>query len=115
MIILQPGTYRAIEKELAVASRLSRLGREQESFHRLERAHILGQTSTVQHVRVHWRMLLWGLRQKDCREVLGQIQRIIGALVATPFGKLPRGNTGGAKVSPFQSMPIPEDLEKLLQ
>lgn len=28
------------------------------SFRHLERAHILVQISTVQHVRVHWRMLL---------------------------------------------------------
>ena len=28
-------------------------------FAHLERAHILGQASTLEHVRVHWRMLRW--------------------------------------------------------
>jgi hypothetical protein len=107
-------TYRALLRELATASRLARQGRDQQSFRHLERAHILGQASTVQHVRVHWKMLLWGCRRKDAREIFGQIQRIIGAAIATPLGMLPRGNTGGANASPFRSMPIPQDLEKLM-
>lgn len=114
MTTFQPMTYSAIQKELAAAKKLARKGRQQESFRHLERAHVLGQTSTVQHVRVHWKMLLWAWRQRDMREVLGQIQRIVGAAIATPFGLLPRGNTGGANVSPFQPMPIPPDLEELL-
>lgn len=111
---LRAKTHAAIQKELALASRMARGGHAQESFRHLERAHILGQSSTVQHVRVHWKMLVWGWRQMHAREVLGQIQRIIGAVVATPLGMLPRGNTGGANVSPFRSMPVPQDLEDLL-
>ena len=113
MTVFGPKIALAIQKELAAASRLARAGREEESFRHLERAHILGQASTVQHLRVHWRMLVWGWRRKDLREVLGQIQRLVGAAIATPFGLLPRGNTGGAKVSAFRPMPIPPDLEKL--
>ena len=114
MTRLRAVTYRGLLRELATASRLARQGRDQKSFRHLERAHILAQASTVQHVRVHWKMLLWGCRQKDAREIFGQIQRIIGAAIVTPLGVLPRGNTGGANVSPFRSMPIPQDLEQLM-
>ena len=41
-------------------------------FHHLERAHILGQASTIEHVRVHAMMLAWALRQRDTREIFGQ-------------------------------------------
>jgi hypothetical protein len=107
-------TYWAIEKELTAASECARRGRGQEGFRHLERAHILGQTSTVQHVRAHWAMLRWGWQHRDVREIWGQILRILGAAVATPLGILPLGNTGGANVSPFRSMPIPQDLVELL-
>lgn len=84
------------------------------SFCHLERAHVLGQASTRDHVRVHWRMLLWALQQRDRREIAGQILRIAGAAAMTAVGLVPRGNTGGANVSPFRPMPIPQDLAALL-
>ena len=31
----------------------------------------------------------------------------VGAAAKTAFGRVPRGNTGGANVSPFAPMPIP--------
>ena len=114
MTIFERHTYPEFEKELAAASELARRGGAQESFRHLERAHILGQTSTVQHLRVHWQMLRWGWRYKDAREVLGQILRIVGAAVATPVGMLPLGNTGGAYISPFRPMHIPQELAELL-
>ena len=84
------------------------------SFQHLERAHVLAQTSTIEHVRVHVRMLRWAMRYRNQRELIGQIQRIIGAAVATPFGLVPHGNTGGSNVSPFRSMPIAPDLARLI-
>lgn len=84
------------------------------SFHRLERAHVLSQTSTWDHVRVHWHMLLWGLRQHDRREIAGQLLRIVGAATKTAFGLVPIGNTGGANVSPVKPMPVPHDLAAIL-
>jgi hypothetical protein len=44
-------------------------------FAHLERAHVLGQASTRQHVRVHWRMLTWAWRQRDAHEFFGQVLR----------------------------------------
>lgn len=83
-------------------------------FRRLERAHVLSQTSTRDHVRVHWHMLLWGLRQRDAKEIAGQILRIAGAASKTAFGLVPIGNTGGANVSPLKPMPVPGDLADIL-
>jgi pimeloyl-ACP methyl ester carboxylesterase len=80
------------------------------AFHHLERAHVLGQSSTTEHVRVHYQMLAWGIRHKAPREIAGQIPRLFAAATKTPFGLVPHGNTGGANVSPFRPMPIASDL-----
>ena len=84
-------------------------------FVHLERAHVLGQASTREHVRVHWHMLRWGWHRRDAREVLGQLLRIVGAASKTAFGLVPAGNTGGANVSAFRRMPVPADLEAILR
>jgi len=83
-------------------------------FHHLERAHVLAQGSTVEHVRVHVLMFVWALRQRKTRELFGQVVRIIGAATKTAFGLVPVGNTGGSNVSPFKPMPIPPDLKRIL-
>jgi Protein of unknown function (DUF3703) len=80
------------------------------SFGHLERAQVLGQASTVEHVRVHWRMLRWAARRRNLDECVGQLVRILGAATKTPFGLAPQGNTGGTNVSPFPRMPVPPDL-----
>lgn len=59
-------------------------------------------------------MLRIGLKKKDFREVFGQLFRIIGASTKTPLGIYPTGNTGGANASPFKPMPIPEDLQTII-
>lgn len=99
-----------VEAELAIAKSAELNGDLSAGFRGLERAHVLGQSSTVQHVRVHIRMLMWGVRRHDLREVVGQIGRIIGASVGTWAGLVPHGNTGGANVSWSKPMAIPDDL-----
>ncbi len=86
-----------------------------EAFRHLERAHILGQESTREHVRVHWRMLRWGLARGDAREVFGQVFRLIGAATKTFVGLVPTGNTGGANVSPLEPMPIDPELADIIR
>jgi hypothetical protein len=49
-----------VQAELAAAHEAAALGDFLSSFAHLERAHVLGQASTIEHVRVHWHMLLWG-------------------------------------------------------
>jgi hypothetical protein len=104
--------YVDVELEASRAAELA--GDASAAFHNLERAHILGQRSTVQHVRVHMAMLLWGLRNHKAHEVLGQLTRVIGAVTKTWIGLVPQGNTGGANVSPFKPMAIPDDLAELI-
>ena len=103
-----------VEAEL-IQARDMRLAQNYDvEFHHLERAHILGQASTIEHVRVHALMLVWALRQRRLRELFGQVIRIIGAATKTIFGLVPIGNTGGSNVSPFKPMPIPTDLKRIL-
>lgn len=99
-----------VDAELHAANAAERAGDASKAFYHLERAHVLGQASTVQHVRVHVRMLMWGLRQNDPREVAGQVFRVIGAATTTWAGLVPTGNTGGANVSGLKPMAIPADL-----
>lgn len=75
---------------------------------------MLGQASTVQHVRVHVQMLLWAVRHRRIRELLGQLLRIVGAATKTALGWVPTGNTGGSNISPFKPLPIPADLQATL-
>ena len=103
-----------IEEEIARSAELSNAGDDAQAFRHLERAHVLGQTSTYHHTRVHWLMMKHGIRTGDKREIAGQALRIVGAATKTPLGTYPEGNTGGANVSPIRPMPIPDDLREIL-
>ena len=106
---------RFIDDEISTAEKLKNDGKTDEAFSHLERAHVLGQSITREHTRVHGRMFGVALRNRDLREVWGQLFRIVGAATKTPLGIYPKGNTGGANVWFFRSMPIPEDLHEILQ
>lgn len=67
------------------------------------------------HVRAHLGMLRVGWRLRDTREVFGQLLRLPGAVVGPAIGKVPLGNTGGANVSAFSPMEIPEDIRLILR
>jgi len=99
----------AFKEEMQVAKSLYYQGQYLQSFHHLERAHILGQRHYVPHVINHYWMLKVGWRSRDVREVLGQVLRIIGS-AGSLIGLIPIGNTGGANVSAVKPMPIPQDL-----
>ncbi|MCW5663706.1 MAG: DUF3703 domain-containing protein [Piscinibacter sp.] len=99
-----------ISAELTEAWCALRRGERESSFRHLERAHVLGQSSTLHHVRVHLSMLAWALHTRTPREVAGQLLRIVGATTKTPFGLVPTGNSGGSNVSPAKPLPIPADL-----
>jgi hypothetical protein len=103
-----------LDAELKLAAEAERLGDSTLAFKYLERAHVLGQFSTREHVRVHWLMLVWGARQGKIGEVLGQVLRIVGAASKTAVGLVPFGNTGGANVSPFKPLPVPPDLAAII-
>ena len=83
------------------------------AFYHLERAHILGQRRTWLHVKSHLAMLRIGWQRHDGREIRGQLARIVAAAL---FSRLwvPVGNTGGANVRATQPMPVPAELQALL-
>jgi hypothetical protein len=111
---MKPALREAYEIELQAARAAVAAGDDEIAWTRLERAHVLGQRSTRAHVRSHVAMLCFSWRRKDRREIVGQLSRIIGASL---FSRLwiPEGNTGGANVSAFRSMPVPPDLRRLLE
>jgi sterol desaturase/sphingolipid hydroxylase (fatty acid hydroxylase superfamily) len=79
-----------------------------------ERAHVLGQPRTRTHVRSHVAFLRWAIRQRDAREIVGQLLRIAAAALFTWLW-MPRGNTGGARVSAFRPMPVPTEISNLMK
>ena len=101
------------DREMTAAAEQYRRNNLEKSFYHLERAHILGQSFTFPHARAHWGMLRVGWRRRDPVEITGQIARIVGALIFSRIW-VPVGNTGGAHVPPFASMPIPEEFRALL-
>lgn len=84
-------------------------------FRHLENAHVLGQASTFIHIKTHCLMWMWGFRQGNLNELLGQIFRIVGAASKTAIGLVPEGNTGGSNVSPFLKMKVQPEQAKLIQ
>ena len=103
----------AFLREWSAAAAVRLAGDLDAAFAHLERAHIIGQRRTWLHTRAHCGMLAIGWQRRDRREVVGQLGRIVAALI---FSRLwvPQGNTGGANVSPFAPMPLPDDLRAIL-
>src|SRR5690348_14934091 len=99
-----------IDAELLAAS-----NDPQNGFAHLERAHVLGQASTREHVRVHWHMMRWAWRHRDAREFAGQLLRITGAATKTFIGMVPSGNTGGSNVSAVKPMPVDPELAAIIE
>jgi Protein of unknown function (DUF3703) len=104
----------AIEHELEQAQKLEVTGEPELAFAHLERAHVLGQQDTYWHVRIHRQMLRLGAKLGSPREVAEQALRIVGAASKTPLGIYPIGNTGGTNISPIKPLPIPVDLQAII-
>jgi hypothetical protein len=101
----------AISRELAAAATAhDGTGR----WRALERAHILSQPWPWPHTVVHWRMLRLALRQRDRREAIGQVVRLLVAAPGSAAGRYPVGNTGRSAVGLLQPMPMPDDLAAIL-
>jgi hypothetical protein len=103
----------ALQQALAEGEAALARGDLDSAYTWLERAHILGQRMPLRHAWSHWLMLRAGWRARDWREVAGQLPRILAALL---FSRLwvPLGNSGRARVSAFQPMPLSEELRRLL-
>lgn len=79
----------------------------------LERAHIVSQPDPWLHTCNHAAMLALAVRQRDRREALGQVVRIIVAAPGSLSGRYPVGNTGRVAAGLMTPMPVPDDLATL--
>lgn len=104
----------SVQREIAAADAAESRGHFCTAFEHLERAHVLGQAATAEHVRVHWHMLRFALRNSLHGQAFGQLWRLVAAFIFTAPGLVPEGNTGGSGVSGFRRMPIPKDLQQAL-
>ncbi len=108
------GLKKHVTNELLKSKQTFRKGELQTSWRHLERAHILGQAYPIEHSQAHWHMLLFALRIKNLKEILGQIPRLLVGGVKSFVGEIPLGNSGGANVPPLKPMEIPADLKEIL-
>ncbi|WP_426756782.1 DUF3703 domain-containing protein [Myxococcus sp. Y35] len=111
---MKPMLRAAFERELREATGAESRSELARAWRHLERAHVLSQAHAGPHVRVHWRMLAFGWRRRDAAELWGQVVRLLVAAPGSWLGRAPLGNTGGANVGILTPMPIPEDLQALL-
>lgn len=108
---LQP-YYRA---ELAIYREHYSKGNYQEAWKHLERAHILGQRYPMTHNYVHWKMLQFGFKIKNTREIIGQIPRLVFGGIKSFVGTVPIGNPGGANVPALKSFLIEKDIADIFR
>ena len=103
-----------VNAEIAKAKEAQLIGDHSTEFTHLENAHVLGQESTYWHVKVHYLMMRWGMKHNDASESLGQLIRVIGAVLLTAIKGVPAGNTGGSNVSPLKTMPIKPEYAEII-
>lgn len=109
-----PAIAAFLAREYQAARAAEDLAQIDQSWHHLERAHIVAQNWLKAHCYSHWRMLALAHRQRDWREVSGQIVRLALAPLGNLTGSLPVGNSGRSDVSAFARMEIPSDLRTIL-
>jgi hypothetical protein len=103
----------AFSRELRRGAEFAAGGDLDEAFRHFERAHVLGQRRTLLHLRAHRALLGIGVARRDVREIAGQLSRMLAALLFSRIW-VPLGNTGGANVSAFARLPVPADLQAIL-
>ncbi|MEW5810895.1 MAG: DUF3703 domain-containing protein [Actinomycetota bacterium] len=86
----------------------------EQRWHHLERAHIVSQPDPWLHTCNHAAMLRLALRQRDRREAIGQVIRIVVAAPGSLTGRYPEGNTGRVAAGLTTPMPMPPDLAAAL-
>lgn len=111
---LQQALAQALAQAFAEGRRALERNDTDAAYAWLERAHILSQRMSLRHAGSHWLMLRAGWQARDWREVVGQLPRILAALVFSRIW-VPLGNSGRARVSAFQPMPLSEELKRLLE
>ncbi len=88
--------------------------RKQDAWLYLERAHIIGQYHPISHTGIHFRMLVFALKNWEPKEIAGQLLRLLVGWFGSLMNRVPIGNTGSAKMPILARRAIPEDLMGLL-
>lgn len=104
-----------LEKELLEYHQHLNVSNFTDAWLHLERAHVLGQSFAWPHTYVHWKMLQFGIRIKNTKEVIGQIPRLLVGGVKSFVGEIPLGNTGGANIPPLRTLPIEPEIQAIFQ
>lgn len=104
----------ALVKEISQYTNARAKGDHQSCLHHLGRAHIISQYKWFHHFYVHFLMFEYSWGRKDRKEVFGQIIRIFATIPGHLFQRLPIGNTGWSNIPLTKKMPLPKDLEKLI-
>jgi hypothetical protein len=100
------GLARLIDDAIAAA----RANNGDKAWPALERAHIASQPWAWPHTRVHVAMLRLAWRERDRREVVGQLIRLAVAGPGSLANRYPPGNTGRTAMGLTEHGPIPADL-----
>lgn len=102
-----------VTSELAAAEAARLRGDRALLWHHLERAHIVSLPSARHHTRVHWRMLVQAIRQRDVRETAGQVIRLLLGAPSSVFHSFPVGNAGSTRVGLTEKAAMPADLRQV--
>jgi hypothetical protein len=86
---MTPGLRYAYQRELNAARAAELAGNAHIAFHHLERAHILSQRHTLQHVYVHWLMLRLGVSTR-AMPIPADLRKGVGACLIGPRKALQR-------------------------
>ncbi|WP_395308614.1 DUF3703 domain-containing protein [Mycobacterium sp. AMU20-3851] len=108
MARLDDQARRRYRQEMAAARAA---GTAQRRWHHLERAHIVSQPDPWLHTCNHAAMLKLAVTQRDRREAVGQVLRLILAAPGSLTGRYPEGNTGRRSAGLMTPMPIPPELK----
>lgn len=104
-----------MEREISLFREAKIIHNHESCFRHLSRAHILSQSSTFNHLRIHWLMFGYAIGRKDYGEVMGQILRLLVTVPGHLLGRVPVGNIGWSTVGLVEELPIPEDLRKVIE
>lgn len=104
-----------MEDELEIYRQARSAGNSVGAWQALERVHIISQPFLGLHLSSHWTMLGFAVFQRDAKEVVGQVARLLLAPLGALTGRIPTGNTGRSNVSAFEPMTIPKELADRMQ
>jgi len=109
-----PELSREFDGEIVLARELMAAGELERAFTHLERAHVIGQNFVGAHARAHWLMFRLEFRRRRFAAVSGQAVRLFLGVIGSAVGVVPTGNTGGTDISMFKRLPIPPDLQEII-